>query len=90
MIYGDDNITHLMGGSGGARSGGRDSDGGGGGGALSIQVGGNFVLEANATLVPEEPFVLKQPNSRILAEWKLSGEMQMEAEAQVVVEESLS
>ena len=48
---------------------------------------GDLLMEL---VVPEEPFVLKQPNSRILAEWKLSGEMQMEAEAQVVVEESLS
>ena len=31
-IYGDNNITQLVGGSGGARSGGRDADGGGGGG----------------------------------------------------------
>ena len=49
-IYGDNNITHLVGGSGGARSGGRDADGGGGGGALSLLVEGSFTLETNATI----------------------------------------
>ena len=48
--YGDDNLTFLVGGSGGARNGGRDADAGGGGGALSFTVGGSFSLEGNATL----------------------------------------
>ena len=49
-LYGDSNITHLVGGSGGGRSAGRYADAGGGGGALSLIVANTFILEGNATL----------------------------------------
>ena len=49
-IYGDSNLTHLVGGSGGGISGDTMGYAGGGGGALSLIVGGNFILEENATL----------------------------------------
>ena len=42
-------ISYLVGGSGGARSGGR-GDVGSSGGAISFVVGGSFLLEENATI----------------------------------------
>ena len=50
FIYGDQDITQLVGGSGGGRTGGPSTDAGGGGGALSIVAGGSFILKENATL----------------------------------------
>ena len=50
FVYGDNNLTHLVGGSGGGRTGGRLSNAGGGGGAISITAGGTFVLEENSTI----------------------------------------
>ena len=49
-IYGDSNLTHLVGGSGGGISGDMMGYAGGGGGALSLIIGGDFILEENATL----------------------------------------
>ena len=49
-LYGDSNLTELVGGSGGGRSSGRSANAGGGGGAISFVVGGTFVLEANTTI----------------------------------------
>ena len=48
--YGDSNLTHLIGGSGGARPGGVWVHAGGGGGAISILAQGDFTLEQNTTI----------------------------------------
>ena len=49
-IYGDNQITLLVGGSGGGHSFSGSGNSGGGGGAIGFDISGNFILEENATI----------------------------------------
>ena len=50
LIYGDDLITDLVGGSGGGHAIRGSGNAGGGGGAISFTATGSFTLDANATI----------------------------------------
>ena len=50
VTYGDDSITHLLGGSGGGHSIVGSGNSGGGGGAISFKVNGSFDLGSNGII----------------------------------------
>ena len=50
VTYGDDSITHLLGGSGGGHSIVGSGNSGGGGGAISFKVNGSFDLGTNGVI----------------------------------------
>ena len=50
VTYGDDKITHLIGGSGGGHAATGTGNSGGGGGAISFLVAGDFRLEGNGSI----------------------------------------
>ena len=50
MVYGDEKITHLIGGSGGGHAAIGTGNSGGGGGAIGFEVTGDFALDANASI----------------------------------------
>ena len=50
VIYGDKNITFLVGGSGGGHSLSGSGNAGGGGGAVGFDVNGTFTLDSNSTI----------------------------------------
>ena len=50
VVYGDDSITNLIGGSGGGHSLTGSGNAGGGGGALSFQVTGSISIDSNGTI----------------------------------------